>query len=245
MVELCEKFSKTLIKTLIGVASAAFLAILLFSSIEMQSETLTVRYLPTVIKEGEPLTLMLVLNNPHPNLQRFLVNLYVNGEQLSSAEVTLEPATTRCLTYTRASPRIGETLRIYAEAINLETGERKASYLNIPQNPPELCMSFLAFSSFAAFLTSTSTTTLTTLTYYLNTMGISQEAKVQQPINPGIAVSITLILLLVFVELTDPAYGKIGRRLAALRERYGALSAILLIIFAGIVLTKVVMIIAG
>ncbi|MBC7129990.1 hypothetical protein H5T51_02065 [Candidatus Bathyarchaeota archaeon] len=232
-------------KTLISIASAAFLAILLFSSIEIQSEPLVVRYLPTVTKEGEPFTLMIILNNPNHNPQRYLINLYVNGEQLSSAEARLDPETTRYFTYTRASPKIGEAIRIYAEAINLETGEKHTSHLNIPQNPPELWMSFLAFSSFTTTLTSTSTTTLTTLTYYLNTMGITQEANAQQPINPGIAVSITLILLLIFIELTDPAYGKIERRILALRERYGTLSASLLLIFTGIVLTKVVTIIAS
>lgn len=231
----------------IGLAFAAlFLAVLLFSSLSMQSDVLTVRFFPTVTRENEPLVVTATLNNIRLQPQKYRVSLYVDGEQVASAESQLEPASTQCFTYTRASPKPGEALRIYVEAVNLNTGEKYREYLNIPQAPPELWISFSAFSSFATSLTSTSTTSLATLTYYLNTMGMTaQEATGQPAVNTGIIVSIVLILLLIFIELTDPAYGRIGRKLAALRVRYGTLSASLLLIFAGIVLTKVVMIIAA
>lgn len=232
----------------IGLAFAAlFLAVLLASSLSMQSEVLTVRTFPTVTKENEPLVITVTLNNIRLKPQKYRLGLYVDGEQVATTEALLEPSATQSFTYTRASPKTGEALRVYVEAINLDTGEKCREYLNIPQSPPELWISFSAFSSFATSLTSTtSTTSLATITYYLNTMGMAaQEAAGQPAINTGIIVSITLILLLVFIELTDPAYGKIGRKIAALRDRYGTLSASLLLIFAGIVLTKVVMIIAA
>ncbi|MEM2815896.1 MAG: hypothetical protein QW056_04815 [Candidatus Bathyarchaeia archaeon] len=232
----------------IGLAFAAlFLAVLLAGSLSMQSEVLTVRFFPTVTKENEPLVITATLNNVRLRPQKYLLGLYVDGEQVATTEALLEPAATQSFTYTRASPKTGEALRIYVEAVNLDTGEKYREYLNIPQSPPELWISFSAFSSFATSLTSTtSTTSLATITYYLNTMGMAaQETSGQPAINTGIIVSIVLILLLVFIELTDPAYGKIGRKLSALRDRYGTLSASLLLIFAGIVLTKVVMIIAA
>ena len=232
----------------IGLAFAAlFLAVLLIGSLSMQSEALTVRFFPTVTKENEPLVITATLNNIRPKPQKYHLSLYVDGEQVAAVEALLEPAAIQTLTYTRASPRSSEALRIYVEAVNLDTGEKYREYLNIPQIPPELWISFSAFSSLTTTLTSTtSTTSLATITYYLNTMGMAAQGAAGQPtINTGIIISITLILLLVFIELTDPAYGKIGRRIAALRMRYGTLSTILLLIFVGIVLTKVVMIIAS
>jgi meiotically up-regulated gene 157 (Mug157) protein len=77
-------------------------------------------------------------------------------------------------------------------------------------------------------------------------MGMStQETGIQPSINNGLIISIVLIALLVFMELTDPAYGNIRKKILSLRQRYGTLSASLLLIFFGIVMTKVVMIIAG
>lgn len=225
---------------------ALFLSVLLLNSISMQSNILTVRFFPTVTKEGEPLVITITLNNIQSKSQKFRLNLYVNNEQVASINTQLEPADTQILTYTCPSPKIGQVLRIYVEAINLETGEKHREYLNIPQVPPELLMGFSAFSSFASSLTSTtSTTSIATITYYLNTMGLAaQDTPIQPAINTGIIISITLIFLLIFIELTDPAYGKIGQKIAALRGRYTILSTALLLIFSGIVLTKVVMIIA-
>lgn len=229
------------------VFAVLFLAVLLLNSILMQSEALTVRFFPTVIKENEPLVVVATLKNVRPQPQKYCLSLHVDGGQLAAIEFTLEPAAAQSLTYTCASPKTGKALKIYVEAVNIDTGEKYTAYLNIPQSPPELWISFSAFSSFATSLTSTvSTTSIATITYYLNTMGMAAQPNSSQPaINTGIVVSIVLILLLVFIELTDPAYGRIGRKLAALRGRYGTLSVSLLLIFAGIVLTKIVMIIAA
>ncbi|MEM4521496.1 MAG: hypothetical protein QXF23_07225 [Candidatus Bathyarchaeia archaeon] len=225
---------------------AIFLSVLLLNSISMQSNTLTVRFFPTVIKEDEPVVITITLNNIYLQPQKFHLRLYVNSEQVAAISAQLEPRGTQLITYTCPPPKIGQALRIYVEAINLDNGEMHGEYLNIPQAPPELLMGFSAFSSFASSLTSTtSTTSMATITYYLNTMGLTtQEATVQPAINTGVILSITLILLLIFIELTDPAYGKMGRRISALRGRYAALSTTLLLIFSGIVLTKIVMIIA-
>jgi len=227
---------------------AIFLAILLFGLVSVGYEVLSVRFFPTVVKEGEPVVITVSLNNFEPQPQVYRVSLYVNGLMVLSAEAPVEPMSAHLYTYTLASPRAGEALRVYAEALNVASGARHVKYLNVPQQPPELLMSFSAFSSFATSLSSTSSssTSLTTLTYYLNTMGLSAEGgSVDSALNVGLVVSATLISLLLFLELSDPAYGGVGRRVLALRRRYGVLAAALLLIFAGIVLTKVVMVIVG
>jgi hypothetical protein len=70
-------------------------------------------------------------------------------------------------------------------------------------------------------------------------------APVKWGINVGLAVSIILLVLLTFIELTNPRFGTLGRRLAGLRGRYSLLTANLLLIFMGLVITRIVMIIAG
>jgi hypothetical protein len=83
-----------------------------------------------------------------------------------------------------------------------------------------------------------------TISYYLSTIGLAQ-APIKWGINVGLVVSIILILLLIFIELTNPRFGNLGRRLTGLRDRYSLLTANLLLIFVGLVITRIVMIIAG
>ena len=69
------------------------------------------------------------------------------------------------------------------------------------------------------------------------------------PVGPELPVhpqhSLTLVALLVFIELTNPAFGNLGQRLKGLRDRYSLLTANLLLVFLGLVLTRVVIILSG
>ena len=51
--------------------------------------------------------------------------------------------------------------------------------------------------------------------------------------------------LLFFIDLTNPAFGNLGPKMKGLRERYSLLTANLLIVFLGLVLTRVVIIMSG
>ena len=65
-------------------------------------------------------------------------------------------------------------------------------------------------------------------------------------LNLGIIASLILIVLLIFLELSQPAIN--GRTIAVLgrlRVRFSTVTWILFIIFMGIVYTKVVMILTG
>jgi len=83
-----------------------------------------------------------------------------------------------------------------------------------------------------------------TISYYQSTIGLAK-APIKWGINVGLTVSIILILLLIFIELTNPRFGNLGRKVSALRGRYSLLTANLLLIFVGLVITRIVMIIAG
>ena len=78
-------------------------------------------------------------------------------------------------------------------------------------------------------------------------IGLSARAQsaLRLSINIGLIASITLLALLVFVELTNPVFGNLGNKLKGLRHRYTLLSANLLLVFFGLVLTRVVMIFSG
>lgn len=81
-----------------------------------------------------------------------------------------------------------------------------------------------------------STTSITSLGYY---DGFFLD---NNKLNGGLMFSMVLIFLLVFLELTEPVEDK-GFRIMGLRIRFSRLSAILFIVFGGMVFTKVMMIV--
>jgi hypothetical protein len=83
-----------------------------------------------------------------------------------------------------------------------------------------------------------------TISYYKSTIGLS-ESTIRWSVNIGLIASLTLVALLVFIELTNPAFGSLGQRLKGLRDRYSLLTANLLLVFIGLVLTRVVIIMSG
>ena len=64
-------------------------------------------------------------------------------------------------------------------------------------------------------------------------------------VNVGLIMSVLLVMLLLFIELSDSVYESIEKRVLRLRGLYGLLAANLLLIFIGLVLTRTAMIIQG
>lgn len=231
-----------------------FLSILLLNSFGQQSGTLSLKYFPIVTRENEPFVVTALLNNLAAEPQTYGVRIFADGVQVLAGECRLDAFSSQSFTITRAAPKLGSAVRVYAEAVNVETGARTSELVLIPQSPPEAWSSFVAFSAFATSLVSTSTSVATTpssMRYYLLTLGASGPqaldlvSTIVSPISVGLTVSLTLIGLLMFMEFTDPAFGKTGRRLMQLRSRYGLFAMSLLLIFLGLVFARVVMIIAG
>jgi len=227
-----------------------FLSILLVNSLRGQSSTLTLSCYPVTARENEPFVVTATVNNMADKPHRYSVRMFADAEQVFASESRLDASSTQSFTYTRASPKRGTAVKIYAEALNLETGARYSDVILIPPSPPELWMSLAAFSTFAMSLSSYSSamTSMFTITYYLTTMGVSsttrQPASILSTINVGFTVSITLIGLLIFLQITDPSYTGLESRLTRARSKYGLLAASLLLIFFGMFFTRVMMIIA-
>lgn len=226
--------------------AAVFLLILLANTLGGQFNTLVLGYSSTVVKEPEPFMVTAVLRNTAGESQTYSVRMLVDGVQVISSESTLDALSRQIFTYTRASPMLGTAVRIYAEATNLDTGAVYSSAILVPQSPPETWMSFAAFSSFAMSLSSSSSSSsslmASSISYYRSVMDIYPGSSIS-PVNVGLTLSITLIGLLIFLELTNPSYGRLGRRLTQLRSWYGLLAVSLFLVFAGTLLTRVVMII--
>jgi len=189
-----------------------------------------------------------MIKNTADEARRYSLRMYVDGEETMYSESTFDALSTQSSTLTLKSPKLGTALRIYAEATDLETGDTYTQSLLMPQNPPEAWMSFASFSSLTTLLLSSSSSSMMsssfTISYYKNTVGLTQSAA-RLSINIGLIASVTLIALLIFIELTNPVFGNFGLNLKKLRDRYSLLTANLLLVFVGLVLTRIVMIISA
>ena len=104
-----------------------------------------------------------------------------------------------------------------------------------PPYPPQAWSSFVSFASFSTSVMSSMSTMAYYQSNFSNDMGL----------NLGILITIVLIALLIFLELTQPVIqGKTTAVLSRLRIRISTITWILCIIFTGILYTEVVMILA-
>jgi len=108
-------------------------------------------------------------------------------------------------------------------------------YLSSPPFPPQVMSSFVSFASFSTSVMSS----ISSMTYYQGAFGSNMA------LNAGLLCAIVLIVLLVFLELSQPLLrDKTVTILKRLRLRFNTVTWILFIIFVGVVYTQVVMILA-
>ncbi|HIH44209.1 MAG TPA: hypothetical protein HA257_03765 [Candidatus Methanoperedenaceae archaeon] len=146
-------------------------------------------------------------------------------------QALLAPESSKRYTYMYPeAPAQGERINFL-----VKTGSGQGSYeksLSMPAYPPQVWSSFVSFASF-----SSSMTKVTSRTYYEESLGADNA------LNAGLIFSIVLILLLIYLELTGALDEKLNATLFGLNIRFSRLSAVLFIIFTGMVFTKVAMII--
>ena len=186
---------------------------------------------PEAPRTGEPIIATFKLNNPSstPLVTRY--QFYVSGRLLKNGTTTIAPVSYESHRYAYANPlQMGEQLNFV-----VRTESRLGNYEKVvssPSYPPQVWSSFVSFGSFSTSVMSS----LSTMTYYRSTFDSDMR------LNVGVMASIVLIALLVFMELTQPVIaGRAVARLGRLRIRLETITWILLIIFMGIVYTKVMM----
>ncbi len=213
-----------------------FLSILLMASFWLTmreiSDPVSVVVTPKVPREGKPIIVTFKLNNPSlsPLVTRY--QFYVSGQLLKDGTTTLAPASYESHRYAYENPlRIGEQLNFVVRTQSEQGDYEKV--LSSPSYPPTVWSSFVSFASFSTSLMSS----VSTITYYQSTFGSDMG------LNVGIITSIVLIVLLIFMELTQPVIaGRAVATLGRLKIRLSTVTWILLIVFMGIVYTKIVMI---
>ena len=190
--------------------------------------------IPEVPRADEPIICTFKLNNPTSEATMIDFSFYANGELLLHGTSTLGPHTSKTYQYVYKNPlTLGEQVNFVVHAESEEGGTCE-KIVSLPSYPPQIMSSFVSFASFSTSVMGF----MASSTYYESSFG-----SVDEGLNVGLVISIVLIILLIFLELSEPlpsSYLVLGR----LRIRFTTMTAILFIIFIGIVYTKIVMILA-
>ncbi len=197
------------------------------------SAPLAVSVFPQVPVEGEPLQVSFNLNNPSASAANSDYQLYANGELVMEGSALLSPSSSKKYQYTYVNPlEMGEQITFMVKS---SVGDKDyTEYISLPAYPPQVWSSFVSFASFST----TVMTSMTTMSYY------DQSFTSGSALNIGVIFSVVLILMLIYLELTEPRLqGKSVKVLGNLRVRFSRLSGVLFIIFVGMVFTQIALII--
>ena len=226
-----DKDSSTVFKLAL-VCLAALLMASFWLTVRVTSDPVSIVVIPEAPRQGEPILATFRLNNPSPQPLVTSYQFYANGELLKEGATTIAPISSKAYQYAYANPlRMGEQLNF---VVRTQSGlGNYEKVVSSPPYPPQVWSSFVSFASFSTSVMSS----MSTMTYYQSTFGSDMG------LNVGVIASVVLIILLIFLELTQPLLRqKTITVLGRLRLRFSTLTWILLIIFMGIVYTKVVMI---
>ena len=204
-------------------------------SVREMSDPVSMAVVPTFPRGVEPITATFKLNNPSSQPLSTRYQLYANGKFLEEGVANIAPNSGRTYQYAYENPLpMGEQLNFVVKTQSENGNYEKA--ISSPPFPPQVWSSFVSFAAFSTSIMGS----MSTMTYYPSTFGSDMG------INVGIIISVVLIILLIFLELTQPVLtGRTVAVLGRLRLRFSTVTWILLIIFMGIVYTKVVMILAA
>jgi len=195
---------------------------------------------PAVPREGEPVLATFKLNNPLSQPLTTDYQFFANGELIADGTSTIAPGSYETQQYAYRNPlQMGDQIHFLVRTESKLGNHEKA--VSTPAYPPQIWSSFVSFASFStSVMSSMSTMTYFMLTFQSTTVlgtvgGIG--------INAGAIFATVLIGLLAFLEITRPmvldkSIAVVGR----LKLRFGTVTWILLIIFLGIIYTRVVMI---
>ncbi len=204
-------------------------------SIRSTSGAVIMTVLPQAPREGEPIVATFKLNNPSSEVLVTRYQLYGNDGLLTEGEAAIAPYTSKAYQYIYKNPLpMGEQINF-----TIVTQSNQGNYektVSSPPYPPQIWSSFVSFATFSTTVMSS----MNSMAYYEGAFGTDIG------FNIGIIISVVLIALLIFLELPLTQIG--GRTVAVLgrlRIRFSTVTWILLIIFMGMVFTKVAMIIAS
>jgi hypothetical protein len=199
------------------------------------SGPVSISVMPQAPQKGEPVIATFNLNNPTSQAQTTDFSFYANGDLLRDGTVTIPPGSSQSYqeVYTNELS-LGDQI-----SFSVITQSDQGSYektVAIPPYPPALWTSFISFATFSTSIMNT----MTSMVYYNSNFTGSLGA------NLGLILSLVLLALLVFLELFSVSRGGSGSArslsLGRLQVRLTSITWVLLIIFLGMVYTRVMMI---
>jgi len=194
----------------------------------------TMSVIPEVPKTEEPIVATFNINNPSSEQSTTSYQLYINGKLVKSGSTTIAPHDSSKYQYAyKNTLEKGEQVNFV-----LKTSSDSGSFekiVSLPAYPSQLMSSFVSFAAFSTSVMSS----MVSMEYFNDTFGTTAG------INTGLIVTIVLLALLIFLELTQAIItGKRITIISSYRAGFTTMSTILFIIFIGMVFTKVVMILA-
>ena len=213
------------------------------ASLQTKFDTVGIHVAPEVLRKGEPVVVTFFINNPSDKLAGTDYTLYANGNALMSGRTELSPGTGRQFQYVYSNPlELGE--QVTFSAITQSGDEVNQNSVSVPSVPPQLWSSFVSFASFSTSVMSSSSAissmSMSSMAYYDNSFGTNKA------LNAGLIFSIVLIILLIYMELSEPLLAQKEMRIIGnLRIRFSRLSSVLFIIFVGMVFTQIALIVGG
>ncbi|MFZ3166559.1 MAG: hypothetical protein WA130_03010 [Candidatus Methanoperedens sp.] len=213
------------------------------ASLQTKFDNVGIQVTPEVLRKGDPVMVTFFINNPSDKVAGTDYTLFANGNALMSGRTELSPNSGRQFQYVYNNPlKLGE--QVTFSAITESGDEVNQDSVSVPSVPPEVWSSFVSFASFSTSVMSSSSAissmSMSSMAYYDNSFGTNKA------LNAGLIFSIVLIILLIYMELSEPLLAQKEMRIIGnLRIRFSRLSSILFIIFVGMVFTQVAFIIGS
>jgi hypothetical protein len=213
------------------------------ASLQARYDTVGIQVVPEVLRQNEPVVVTFFINNPTDTATATDYTLYANGNALMRGTTDLQPGSRRQFQYVYNNPlELGE--QVTFSAITQSGDQVNQNSVSLPSVHPVVWSSFVSFASFSTSVMSSSSAissmSMSSMAYYDNSFGTNKA------LNAGLIFSIVLIILLIYMELSEPLLaGKKMRIVGNLRIRASRLSSVLFIIFVGMVFTQIALIVGG
>lgn len=153
---------------------------------------------PTSPREGEVVNIVLKVRNTYASEEPFSLAIHVDGRDRVAADAAISSRSADIYSCYAPSPPIGKAVKIHAIVKDVAHSRVYEELMSVPPVPPEVLSGFSSFSSFSSYFMSY----ITSMSYY---MSFLQTPEAHGFLNAGIAMTLTLIGLLVFMQVTVPA----------------------------------------
>lgn len=210
-----------------------------YLSVRESYTPVSISVMPEAPRLGEPIVVTFKLNNPALENKATNYQFYADGVLLKEGMASINPLSSKTYQYVYNSPvEIGQRVSFALKAAS--GGDNYEKVVSIPAFPPQVASSFISFASFSTTVMSS----MATMAHYQGSFSTGGG------LNVGLVMSICLILLLIFLELSGAAIADAKDQagisggmitLQRFKIKFSTLTGVLFIIFMGIVYTKIVM----